>query len=118
MNTAGWAVLALCAGVLVIVVVWVRRLAATVTRLAARVGDLEASFTEVGPLLADTRSALRKSENRNLRADDLLQAATGVTARADAASRLAYEVATNPLVRVLAWTRGVRRGLAALRKQR
>lgn len=118
MNTAGWVGLALVVAVLVSVVVWVRRLAVTATRLAARVGDLEASLAEVGPLLADTRSALRKSDNRNLRADDLLQAATGVTTRADAASRLAYEVATNPLVRVLAWTRGVRRGLAALRKQR
>jgi hypothetical protein len=80
-----------------------------------RLTELEETVEQFGPLLADTRSALRKAENRNLRADDLVSAATSVTNRADAASKLAYQVATNPLVRVMAWTRGVRRGVGALK---
>jgi hypothetical protein len=79
---------------------------------------LQARLDDVAPLLADTRSALRKAEDRNLRADDLVQAATSITTRADAASQLAYRVATSPVVRLAAWGRGVRRGVGALKSPR
>ncbi len=115
MNVAGWIALGVLCVALVVMVLWVRRLSAKGNEVAARVTALEGALAEVGPLLADTRSALRKAENRNLRADDLVQAATGVASRADAASKFAYEVATNPVVRGLAWARGVRRGVESLR---
>ncbi len=115
MNTLGWIAVAVLAVGLAFMIWWVRRLTLTARQLGGRVAALEASLAEVGPLLADTRSALRKAESRNLRADDLVQAATGVASRADAASKLAYEVATNPVVRGLAWARGMKRGLASLR---
>jgi hypothetical protein len=100
---------------LLIALVAVRSLNRRVAVTERRVAELEETVEQFGPLLADTRSALRKAENRNLRADDLVSVATSVTNRADAASKLAYQVATNPLVRVMAWTRGVRRGVGALK---
>jgi hypothetical protein len=91
------------------------RLAELEARLDERLREIELSVDKVGPLIADTRSALRKAESRVVRADDLVYAATAVATRADQASKVAYEVATSPVVRALAWGRGVRRGVAAIR---
>jgi hypothetical protein len=115
MSALGW----LTIGVLIMVALGLLfAMRSVLHRLRAaeqQISALHERVDEFGPLLADTRSALRKAENRNLRADDLVSAATSVTTRADAASKLAYQVATNPLVRLLAWGRGVRRGLGTFR---
>jgi hypothetical protein len=79
-----------------------------------RLDTAEERLAEFGPLMADTRSALRKAESRTMRADDLVSTATSLTNRADAASKFAYSVATNPVVRVLAFGRGLRRGISSL----
>jgi hypothetical protein len=79
-----------------------------------RLDAAEERLAEFGPLMADTRSALRKAESRTMRADDLVSTATSLTNRADAASKFAYSVATNPVVRVLAYGRGLRRGISSL----
>jgi hypothetical protein len=86
-----------------------------IRELSDRTAALESRLEDFGPLLADTRSALRKAESRNVKADDLVSAATALTDRADAATKLAYNVATSPLVRVAAIGRGLRRGAAALK---
>ncbi len=76
--------------------------------------EIEALRGQTVPLLADTRAALRRAEATNIRADDLITAATSLTTTADAAGRLAYGVATAPVVKAAAFTTGVGRGLAHL----
>jgi hypothetical protein len=115
MSTVAWVVIAALAVVVLVLSVVVRSLVGRLTVTQAQVADLELTIASFGPLLADTRSALRKAESRNVRADDLVHVATSITTTADAASKFAYNVATNPIVRVLAWSRGLRRGAAALK---
>jgi hypothetical protein len=115
MNTLGWIIISVLAVACFLLGLVVRSQARRVSEAERRLFELEETIAEFGPLLADTRSALRKAESRNVRADDLVLAATSITTTADAASKFAYNVATNPVVRVLAWGRGVRRGAEALK---
>jgi hypothetical protein len=109
---AALVILAICVLILFVVLRSTQR---NVKALTSRANEIEARLEDFGPLLADTRSALRKAESRNVKADDLVSAATALTDRADAATKLAYTVATTPLVRVAAFGRGLRRGAAALK---
>ena len=112
-----WLLVAAGAGLAVLVVglaLALRALLRTVRDLASGLADLRAQTL---PLLADTRSALRKAEGANRKVDVLLETAASLTGTADAASKLAYNVVTNPLVKVLAWLTGGRRALARLAKK-
>ncbi len=114
MNTVLWIIIGVLIVAMIVLVAVLRSVLHRMQAVADQLVSVNERIDEFGPLLADTRSALRKAESRNLRADDLVSVATSVTTRADAASKLAYQVATNPLVRGLAWARGVRRGVGAL----
>ncbi len=115
MTWWGW-LLAATAVVLLAVVVTlaliIRRLIRSVRELASGLDGLR---QQTLPLLADTRSALRKSEGVNRRADQLIDTATSITGTVDAATRLAYLVVSNPLVRVLSFFTGTRRAAKRLR---
>ncbi len=89
----------------------VRQLVSQVEGLASELVELRTSAESFAPLLADTRSALRKSQNERLRADDLIQTATSLTGRVDSATKLALSVVTNPIVRILSTFSGLRRGI-------
>jgi hypothetical protein len=115
MSTIGWVVIGVLGSVVIVLAVVVKLVSERLAVTQRRVGELESTIVEFGPLLADTRSALRKAESRTVRADDLVHAATSITTTADAASKFAYSVATNPVVRIMAWGRGMRRGAEALR---
>lgn len=115
MTWWGW-LLAVTAVVLLAVVVTlalvIRRLIRSVRELATGLDGLR---QQTLPLLADTRSALRKSEGVNRRADQLIDTATSITGTVDAATRLAYSVVSNPLVRVLSFFTGTRHAAKRLR---
>ncbi len=115
MSTIGWVVIGVLGSVVIVLAVVVKLVSERLAATQQRVGELESSIADFGPLLADTRSALRKAESRTVRADDLVHAAISITTTADAASKFAYNVATNPVVRIMAWGRGMRRGAEALR---
>ena len=111
-----WLLAAVGGGLFVLVVVLaltVRALLATVRELAGGLADLR---VQTLPLLADTRSALRKAEGANRKADVLLETAASLTGTADAASKLAFNAVTNPFVKFLAFVTGGRRALARLAK--
>lgn len=118
MNAISWVLLGFLAVISVAALLGVRHLAAKLARLERRLAQLTATVSQLTPAIEDTRLALREVESRHLRADDLVQAATGLATRADAASQLAFSVATTPVVRALAIARGVRRGVGALRPSR
>lgn len=84
----------------------VRKLSAAVEDQGVELADLR---QQTVPLLADTRSALRKADRDNRKADALLDVATSLTGTADAASRLAYRAVTNPIVKVAAFATGTKR---------
>jgi hypothetical protein len=67
------------------------------------------------PVLSETRTALKRVEGVNNKADALLDAATSITSTADSATKLAYRVVSNPFVKVLAFFTGTRRAAAKLR---
>jgi uncharacterized protein YoxC len=97
------------------VVVWlvrtIRRLAQSLAAVAAELRELQAQAL---PLIADTRSALRKAEGANRRTDALLDVATSLTGTADQAAKLATKVVTSPVVKVLAFFTGIGRGVRRL----
>ena len=114
MNVLVWLLLGLAVAlaiVLGVTLVLLRRLARDLSSVAAGLADLSRKTL---PLLADTRSALRKADGANRKTDALLDVATSLTSTADSASRLAYKVVSNPLVKVLAFFTGTRRAAKRL----
>ncbi len=91
-----------------------QRFAAEVTALQHDVDGLVNQADSFAPLLADTRSALRKAQNERLRADDLIKTATSVTGTVDSATKFAITMISSPFVRVLSFFSGVKRGVRTL----
>jgi uncharacterized protein YoxC len=70
------------------------------------------------PLLTDMHSAVRQADGELVKAETLLETAQSLTGTVDSASRLAYAVLANPLVKVLAFASGSNRALRRLRGKR
>lgn len=114
MSALEWVLVGVAGALAVLVAVLaaaVRMLGRTVRELADRFDELR---EETLPLLADTRAALRRSEGAKVRTDALLDVATSLTSTADSASRLAYRVVSNPLVKVMAFFTGTGRAARRL----
>ena len=114
MSVLVWVLLGLVVvlgGTICALIIMVRRLAADLSSVVNGLADLSRRTL---PLLADTRSALRKADGANRRTDALLDVATSLTGTADSASRLAYKVVSNPLVKVLAFFTGTQRAAKRL----
>ena len=114
MSVLVWVLLSLVVvlgGTICALIIMVRRLAADLSSVVNGLADLS---RQTLPLLADTRSALRKADGANRRTDALLDVATSLTSTADSASRLAFKVVSNPLVKVLAFFTGTRRAVKRL----
>lgn len=70
------------------------------------------------PLLTDVHAAVRQTNGDLVRMEALLETAESVTGTVDSASRLAYAVVSNPLVKILAFFSGSKRALRRLRRGR
>ncbi len=70
------------------------------------------------PLLTDVHAAVRQTNGDLVRMESLLETAESVTGTADSASRLAYAVVSNPLVKVLAFASGSSKALRRMRSGR
>ena len=70
------------------------------------------------PLLTDVHSAVRQANGDPVKVESLLETAESVTGTVDSASRLAYAVVSNPLIKVLAFASGSSRALRRLRARR
>lgn len=70
------------------------------------------------PLLTDARAAVRQTNGDLVRMESLLETAESVTGTVDSASRLAYAVVSNPLVKVLAFASGSTKAMRRLRSGR
>lgn len=123
MSTLGWVLLVLgVLGALVVLallfaVFWVVR---GVRDLGDGLSDLEDELhllrNQTLPMLDDARVALRKSENANAKVETLVKTAESLTGTVDSASRLAYRLLSNPLVKLLAFFSGTRRAVSRLRE--
>ncbi len=113
MSTIGYVAIGVAISVAALVIAQMVTLRRSVEDLRQLVGEqaeeLAALREQTVPLLADTRSALRKADRENRKADALLDAATALTGTADAASRLAYRAVTTPFVKVAAFASGTKR---------
>lgn len=105
-------------GLLLLVVSIVLGLVAVVLLLKRVVKDVQAGLDDLRretlPLLDQTRTALAKSSSEERRADALIDAATSLTGTADAATRFAYRMVTNPFVKVIAFFTGTKRAVKTL----
>lgn len=70
------------------------------------------------PLLTDVHAAVRQANGDLVRMESLLATAEFVTGTVDSASRLAYAVVSNPLVKVLAFATGSSRAVRRFRGRR
>ena len=123
MSTLGWVLLvggvlvSMVAIALTLTVIWIVR---GVRDLGDGLSDLEEELhllrNQTLPMLDDARVALRKSENANAKVETLVKTAESLTGTVDSASRLAYRLLSNPLVKLLAFFSGTRRALSRLRE--
>lgn len=93
-------------------------IALVVVSLKRVVRDLQVGLDDLRretiPLLDETRSALSRAGTDERKTEALLDAATSLTGTADAATRFAYRMVTNPFVKVLAFFTGTKRAVSAL----
>lgn len=119
MSAVAWTLCVLGAAAAVVVLATVVVLARRVMSLERAVletgADLARLREEAGPLLAETRAALRRAESANRRTDALLDTATSVTETVDAATKLAHRVVGSPVVKLMSWGTGARRAVRRLR---
>ena len=83
----------------------------TLRELRGTVDELRAQAL---PLLTDLRATVVDAGAEVARVDALLDAAEAISARVDSASRLGYLAFRAPLIRFVAFWRGVGRGLGRL----
>ncbi len=83
----------------------------TLRELRGTVDELRAQAL---PLLADLRATVVDAGTEVERVDALLDAAEAISARVDSASRLGYLAFRAPLIRFVAFWRGLGRGLGRL----
>lgn len=103
-----------CALLAGLVVMLFRRLNELSASIDAMSDEVESLRTQTIPLLADTRSALRRADSANRKSDALLEVATSLTATADSATKLAFRLVTNPVVKVVAFFTGTTRAAKRL----
>ena len=102
-------VVAILAGAVVAVLLGLR------TSLRALNESVVALREETLPLVAELRDAVDSTVHNVDRVDRLITAAEGIEAHVDSASRLAYRTISNPVVKTMAFSTGVRRSLQRLR---
>ncbi len=98
--------------VLLVLLRAVRVLGLAIDHVTVQVSELR---EQTLPALAEARRSLKNVEGQAAKADALLDVAASITSTADNASKLAYRVVTNPVVKVLAFFSGTRRAASRLR---
>lgn len=114
MTGAGWGVLVVVLALAVMTTALAAKVRSLSNRLDATTAALDELRRQTLPLLADTRSALRKADGASRKTDALIDVATSLTNTADSASRLAYKLVSNPLVKVIAFFTGTGRAAKRL----
>ncbi len=97
-----------------LVIVLFRRLNEVSASMDSLADEVDSLRKQTIPLLADTRSALRRADSANRKSDALLEVATSLTATADSATKLAFRLVTNPVVKVVAFFTGTTRAAKRL----
>lgn len=110
-DFAAVVVVLLAVGAIVVVVVAALALARSLRELRRALETLQA---ETGPLLDELRATVRDAGAEVERVDQLLDAAESISATVDSATRLSYLAFRAPLLRVVAFVKGVFRFLARL----
>ncbi len=102
----------------VVMILAIVALALLVQSLRRTLGDaretLAALRVEAVPLLGELRDTVVRAEAEVDRVDGLLDAAESISATVDSASRLGYLAFRAPVIRVVAFGRGVGRGARRL----
>ncbi|MEI7591788.1 MAG: hypothetical protein WCK41_01055 [Actinomycetes bacterium] len=101
-----------------VMIVAIIALALLVQSLLRAIRDAQATLEQVRseamPLMAELRATVRQAGLEVERVDDLLDAAESISATVDSATRLGYLAFRAPVIRVVAFGRGVGRGTRAL----
>ncbi len=93
--------------VMAVMAVAIASLLRTTRALRATLERLEA---DAGPLMGELRDTVSAAGAEVGRVDDLLDSAEAISARVDGASRLGYLAFRAPVIKAMAFGRGVRRG--------
>jgi hypothetical protein len=105
----------LAVGSFVVLVVAAQSLLRTSRELRAALDDLR---DEALPLVAELRGTVAEAGAEVERVDELIGTAEAISARVDAASRLGYLAFRAPLIKVMAFLRGIVRFLGRLAGRR
>lgn len=113
MTAEQWSVMVL-AGAAVVFVISVFWVALSVRKTMA---ELQKTVEQIRPLITDVRAVLSSVDSVAKRSDELLATATSVTDTVDSASKLAYNVFSNPVIKAAALASGIGRGIHVLREK-
>lgn len=117
--SAGEIAAVVAAGAAVVLVVVVTWIAVAVNRtLGEARGALVDIRREAVPLLSETRSTIRQANGELEKVGDLLETANSVGGTVDSASKLAYTVVSNPVIKAAALGSGILRGARSLKAKR
>ena len=103
-NVAVLVASVVCAAVTIVLVIVVIGMARRVRELRSVVDELR---REALPLMRDTRVMADQAATELVRVGDVLGSAEAVSTTVDSASRLAYRMFSNPVVKVLAYGTGM-----------
>jgi hypothetical protein len=92
---------------LVVLVVALVSISRTLRELRSVLADVQ---RDALPLVADLRDTVAQAGAEVERVDDLLDTAASIQQTVDAASRLTYVAFSNPLIKIVAFFRGIGRG--------
>lgn len=117
-SAGEWAaIIAASTGVVAVVLVAVLVVSLRRTLDEAKAAIAEARV-ELIPLLKETRVAVQEANSGLSKVDDLLSTAHSVTGTVDSASRFAFSVFSNPVIKGAALASGVARGAKSLRNHK
>jgi uncharacterized protein YoxC len=97
----------------VVLVVTMRRMTRTLDGLRDAVEEIR---TETVPAVGDVREAVKQANHELERVDELLGTAESISVTVDSASRLAYLLFSNPVIKALALASGTSRAYRRFRR--
>ena len=110
------AVVAAAAAVIAVVIlaITLRNMTRTLNALTDAVDEIR---RETVPAVADVRDAVRQANHELERVDELLGTAESISVTVDSASRLAYLLFSNPVIKALALASGTSRAMRRFRRE-
>lgn len=118
MSAGEFAAAALVTGMAIAVVALLFTLASALRAIAVFRRSVEEITASTLPMIAEMHAAIRQSNEDLNKVDDLIGTANSISSTMDAASRVAYQTVSNPVVKALSAGTGIARAYRGFWRRR